>query len=311
MRPGTRAWGVGVLAFALVLTLAFAPAASAKLIIGGKRDNKLVGTGKRDAIFGRGGRDVLIGFYGWDRLYGEEDSDILVGGWGNDLLWGHGLDDTLDGGRGYDELRPGFGRDVVDAGPGNDFVWAGENDGDLDYIDCGAGFDRVVMIRRDRAFNCESVRALRGRRPPGRIWVDRLGDDWWDDDAGQFRDVLIGLSGNDAPLNGHAGADLILGNDGNDKLDGDLSPDSVHGGPGNDFIWGGSGHDRLWGGSGLDTIYGDRERPNTSDGRDEIISIEDDRVSDRIDCGPRWDRVVARPNDRVADDCERVIWIAR
>ena len=79
MRPGRRVWGFGMLAFALVLTLAFAPAASAKLIIGSKRDNKLVGTGKRDDIFGRDGRDVLIGFKGWDRLYGEEDNDVLVG----------------------------------------------------------------------------------------------------------------------------------------------------------------------------------------------------------------------------------------
>ena len=114
----------------------------------------------------------------------------------------------------------------------------------------------------------------------------------WDDAIGQFRDILIGLGGNDF-LNGHAAADLILGNEGDDTLDGDLSPDNVHGGPGNDFIWGGTGHDRLWGGSGLDTLYGDREQPHVSDGRDEIISIENDGEVDLIYCGSRRDRVVA------------------
>jgi Ca2+-binding RTX toxin-like protein len=309
-------WGMGVLAFTLLAALALGPAASAKRIVGNKNDNKLVGTSKRDDVFGRDGRDVLIGFDGWDRLHGEQGNDILVGEDGNDSLWGSGLDDTLDGGRGNDVLRPGFGRDVVDAGPGNDVVWAGESDGDLDSIDCGPGFDQVVYssrnsLRRDRVFGCESVQAVRGRSVPGRIWVDTEEENLWDDAVGQFRDILIGLGGNDSPLNGHAGADLILGNEGDDKVDGDLSPDNVHGDPGNDFVWGGSGHDRLWGGSGLDTLYGDREFFGAADGRDEIISVEDDGVVDEIDCGPRWDRVVARPNDEVADDCERVIWIAR
>jgi Ca2+-binding RTX toxin-like protein len=171
--------GVGVLAFTLLVALALAPAASAKRIVGNKNDNKLAGTGKRDEVFGRDSRDVLIGFDGWDRLYGEEGNDVLVGRTATTVLWGSGLDDTLDGGRGNDLLRPGFGRDVVDAGPGNDVVWAGESDGDLDSIDCGPGFDQVVYsrrnsLRRDRAFNCESARAVRGQRVPGRIWVDTL-----------------------------------------------------------------------------------------------------------------------------------------
>jgi Ca2+-binding RTX toxin-like protein len=303
-------WGFGLLAFALVLGLALAPAASAKLIVGNKKANKLVGTGKRDDIFGRGGKDVLIGFDGWDRLHGEEGNDILVGEGGNDRLSGSGLDDTLDGGRGNDLLQPGWGTDVVDAGLGDDVIWAGENDGDMDSIDCGPGNDRVVKIRWDRTDNCEHVRRLRGVRPPGRLWVDVLGQDTWNNSVGQIRDILVGLGGDDY-LNGHAAADLILGNDGNDALDGSFSPDHVQGGRGHDQIWGDTGHDRLWAGFGFDTLYGDREQGDPNDGRDEIIAIEADGVVDRIDCGGQWDRVVARSNDWVAPDCERVIRIAR
>jgi serralysin len=295
---------------ALVLTLALAPAASAKLIVGTKKANKLVGFGKRDDIFGRAGSDVLIGFDGWDRLYGEGGNDILLGESGRDRLWGSGLDDTLDGGYGSDELRPGWGTDVVDAGPGNDVISAGENDGDMDWIDCGPGDDRVVKIRWDRTINCEHVRRLRGRKTPGRMPAFTLGDDVWNDPDGQVRDILVGLDGDDY-LNGHAAVDLIWGNDGNDQLDGDYSSDNVHGGPGNDEIWGRNGLDRLWGGRGLDTLYGDQEFFRSTDGRDEILSIEDDRVADKIDCGAAWDRVVARPNDWVARDCERVIRISR
>jgi hypothetical protein len=75
-------------------------------------------------------------------------------------------------------------------------------------IECGLGFDRVVYSRR--TFNCESVRAIRGRGVPGRIWASYEKEDYWNDAVGQFRDVLIGL-GNEVPLNGRAGADLILG----------------------------------------------------------------------------------------------------
>ena len=314
MRPGTRVWGVGVLAFALVLTLAFAPAASAKLIVGNKRDNKLVGAGKRDDIFGRAGRDVLIGFNGRDRLYGEEENDVLVGGEGNDLLWGHGLDDTLDGGPGSDILRPGYGRDVVYAGRGNDVIWAAESDGDLDVIECGPGFDRVVFsrrtsLRRDRAFDCESWHAVRGRGVPGRIQVGV--DDFPDilTATGLFRDVLVGLGGDDY-LNGGELSDTILGNEGDDELNGEFSPDNLLGGSGDDTIWGHYGHDRLWGGLGLDKLHGDWLTADPSDGRDEIISIEDDGVRDQIYCGRRRDRVVARPNDLVYN-CERVIRISR
>ena len=125
---GTRTSLFGLLAFALVLTLALAPAAQAKRIVGTNSANVLKGTNVRDDIFGRDGKDVLIGFAAADYVYGEEGDDVLLGESGNDRLWGGGRDDTLDGGAGGDRLWPGWGSDVVDAGSGNDIVNAGEND---------------------------------------------------------------------------------------------------------------------------------------------------------------------------------------
>jgi Ca2+-binding RTX toxin-like protein len=306
MGPGARTHLLVLLAFALVLTLVLAPVASAKLIVGNKRDNKLVGTQKRDDIYGRGGRDVLIGFDGWDRLYGEQGDDILLGEAGADRLWGSGRDDTLDGGLGPDRLWPGWGTDVVDAGPGDDLVWAGETDAAVDSIDCGDGFDRVVRNNGDRVFNCEVVRVLHGPRPPGSV---RMGtpdvDDVLNDTDWNSVDLILGLSGDDY-LNGHTDGDILWGNEDDDTLLGDYGPDLLLGGSGIDLLMGESGNDRLWGGFGPDTFHG-------GDHDDELISIEADGEIDHITCGSGRDRVIARPDDVVTDplECERVIRIAR
>ncbi len=293
---------LAMLALALVVTLAVAQAVSAKAIVGNQRDNKLVGTQKRDDIFGRFGKDVLVGLRGGDHLHGEEGSDILLGDWGNDWLWGLGRDDTLDGGHGADRIWPGYGGDVVEAGSGNDVVRAGDEDGRLDSVDCGAGFDRAVVNRRDQAFNCERVVRLPGPGVQGRLWRDTNEENHWDDWFGHFRDLLVGLSGNDY-LNGHAFPDMLWGNEGEDVLDGSHGPDLLIGGAHSDQLLGQGGDDRLWGGSGLDYLDGGEHD-------DELISVANDHEVDVIDCGDGRDRAVVRPNDTV-QNCERVIRIAR
>jgi Ca2+-binding RTX toxin-like protein len=199
----------------------------------------------------------------------------------------------------------------VDAGPGDDLVWAGENDGSMDSIDCGAGADRAVANRSDRVFGCESVTRLRGQKVQGDV---RLGDETanvLDDWTWRRADLILGFGGDDY-LNGHSGADILWGNDEDDQLDGDHSPDLLLGGAGDDTLWGNSGNDRLWGGFGLDRLYGDWEADDPGDGGDEIFSIEADGEIDVIVCGLGIDRVVARPEDNVVKSgCERVIRIAR
>jgi Ca2+-binding RTX toxin-like protein len=305
MGSGKRAGGFALLAFALVVTLAAAPVAEAKRIVGNRNANVLKGTNARDDVFGRDGKDVLIGFAGNDWVYGEEGDDVLLGETGADRLWGGGRDDTIDGGPGGDRIYPGWGSDVVDAGPGNDIVRASENDVSMDSIDCGEGSDMAYVNRTDRVFNCETVRRVsprQGTTVPGRLWIDWAGDDFWSNSSGHFTDFLVGLGGNDY-LNGHAFPDILWGNEGNDMLDGDLSPDLLMGGSDDDRLVGNGGNDRLWGGAGADDLEG-------SVGVDEILSIEYDLAVDHIDCGTGSDRAIVRPEDTTFG-CERVIVIRR
>jgi Ca2+-binding RTX toxin-like protein len=152
-------------------------------------------------------------------------------------------------------------------------------------------------------FNCERVTRLRGAPVPGTLRVGTPGPDDLNEWRWSGRDFIDGLGGDDY-LNGHGNADILWGSDGNDRLDGDLNRDMVLGGPGDDTLWGNNGLDRLWGGSGFDIIQGDA-------GNDEIFSLENDGVVDRIDCGDgTGDRAVVRSNDFV-ENCERVIRIVR
>jgi Ca2+-binding RTX toxin-like protein len=172
----------------------------------------------------------------------------------------------------------------------------------MDSIDCGPGVDRVIVNRGDLTFNCEQITRLHGRRVPGLLWEGSDIDDIWDRWQGHNRDLLVGKGGDDY-LKGHGAADMLWGNEGKDTLDGDLSPDQIFGGPGDDRLIGFTGLDRLWGGAGLDRFFGGPDN-------DELISITADGVADVLDCGPGRDRAVARPEDTVLANCERVIRVS-
>ena len=49
------------------------------------------------------------------------------------------------------------------AGAGNDLIYARDTDG-VDYIDCGAGFDKVETIHRDDRTKSNCERALGPRQ---------------------------------------------------------------------------------------------------------------------------------------------------
>jgi predicted nucleotidyltransferase component of viral defense system len=72
---------------------------------------------------------------GFDRLSGGRGRDLLIGGSGNDRIYADS------------------GTDIVRAGSGNDRIWS--RDGDLDFIFCGSGIDRVRADRRDILIGCE------------------------------------------------------------------------------------------------------------------------------------------------------------
>jgi Ca2+-binding RTX toxin-like protein len=58
--------------------------------------------------------------------------------------------------RGNDKIFPGEDNDKVYGGAGNDLIYACDIGGE-DYIDCGAGFDKVETIHRpdETLHNCE------------------------------------------------------------------------------------------------------------------------------------------------------------
>jgi Ca2+-binding RTX toxin-like protein len=107
--------------------------------------------------------DLLTGTALNDNLVGGETDDYLKGRAGDDYLDSGGANDTIEGGRGNDRIFPGEGDDDILAGAGNDLIYARDTGG-VDFIDCGAGFDKVETIHRDdqTLSNCE--RALGPRQ---------------------------------------------------------------------------------------------------------------------------------------------------
>jgi hypothetical protein len=105
---------------------------------GTSRSDLLTGTARNDTLRGLTGNDLLNGLAGNDSLFGGPGSDRLLGGAGAD---------TLVGGGGQDQLFGGAGDDKLEA-----------RDGEKDTIDCGSGYDTVIVDKHDVVNkNCEQV----------------------------------------------------------------------------------------------------------------------------------------------------------
>ncbi|NVK95811.1 serine hydrolase [Ruegeria pomeroyi] len=184
-------------------------------------DNRLIGLGGNDGLFGAYGDDRISGGGGNDRLGGRDGDDALEGGDGHDVLDGGRGDDQLSGGAGSDQLNGGRGDDTLEGGAGHDLLDGGRGD---DQLSGGAGSDQ-----------------LSGGR----------GDDTLEGGAGH--DLLDGGRGDDQ-LSGGAGSDQLSGGRGDDTLEGGAGHDLLKGGRGDDRLEGGAGHDMLIGGSGDDVF---------------------------------------------------------
>ena len=99
---------------------------------------------------------VFAGTGGDDTLVGTDRADSFTGRDGEDRLKGSRGNDRLKGSRGNDKIFPGEDNDKVYGGAGKDLIYARDTDGE-DYIDCGAGFDKVETIHRpdETLHNCE------------------------------------------------------------------------------------------------------------------------------------------------------------
>ena len=152
---------------------------------GGPGNDTLRGTNGPDALSGNGGDDVLLGFRGTDGMDGGAGRDAVLGGnefgplAGDRALKGGPGGDFVGGGKGSDGLSGGPGRDYMFAGPpfgeaadDIDAVAAGGGDdaGEVknvpaakDVIDCGSGFDGVLVDSKDVTSDCERVFTSPGR----------------------------------------------------------------------------------------------------------------------------------------------------
>ena len=106
------------------------------------------GSKGRDAVLGgnevgpKGGGDkALSGGPGRDFVGGGNGGDALSGGPGGDLL--------IDGG--FREQD----RDAIAGGGGRDAIGARNRPASRDVIDCGGGFDRVLVDSEDITNDCE------------------------------------------------------------------------------------------------------------------------------------------------------------
>jgi RTX calcium-binding nonapeptide repeat (4 copies) len=106
-----------------------------------------------------------------DELLGGHGNDIIYGGAGNDVIWGDAIPgdvkhqhDYLDGGPGNDIIYTGHGFNDVFGGPGDELIHAEFGRG---HIDCGSGFDTVLVTRLTRPNytyrGCERIVTVGGR----------------------------------------------------------------------------------------------------------------------------------------------------
>ncbi len=144
---------------------------------GGPGDDTLRGTNGTDALAGNGGDDVLLGIRGTDALSGGDGRDAVLGGTergpraGDRALSGGPDRDFVGGGKGSDALSGGGGGDFMFAGPpfgeeaddvdaiaagdGKDAILAKNEPAAKDVIDCGGGFDRILVDGKDVTNDCE------------------------------------------------------------------------------------------------------------------------------------------------------------
>ncbi|AOF89884.1 calcium-binding protein [Sinorhizobium sp. RAC02] len=237
------------------------------------------------------GQIAALIFNGDDRIVGE--------GLG-DSLFGYNGDDTIIGGRGNDDLDGGAGRDILLGEEGDD-AYHVDNVRDVVWEYAGEGYDRVFSSVSYTLSNNVDVLTLTGSKAlngtgnalnntlvgtsaanvlDGRAGADRmfggLGNDTFvvedardvvTEKANEGTDIVNALisyalvanvenlvlkTASDLNGTGNALNNVIAGNSGRNTLSGAAGNDTLKGGGGNDKLIGGLGADKLYGGSGAD-----------------------------------------------------------
>ena len=248
------------------------------------------GTGWDSAAYGHPGRGTARGVFidndgvADDGAHRRDDIERDV-----EQLGGSGFSDTLGSHARGARMNGGPGDDVIRGGPGPDRIVAAQvaadedqpysvYDDGRDRITCGGGQDFVLHDVRDSVTDdCDATGAPSTTGPyflfSGSSRDDFLGaPDHWDPAR------MYGRGGDDVIQPPPAGRNLIDLGSGRDRTrEVGFAENTVRGGPG----------------------------PDSIDMR-EGIDVQPNFGSDTIDCGSGRDRVLADPNDTVADDCESV-----
>ena len=111
-----------------------------------------------------------------------------------------------------------------------------------------------------------------------------MADDKWVEGGGIPQAELCtitGTSGDDRPLLGTAGPDVICGLDGDDDIRPRSGNDVVYAGSGNDTVLAGSGRDEVYGQGGVDDLFGGRSGGDVMRGGTGADTLYADRGPDR------------------------------
>ena len=246
------------------------------------------GSGFDDRIIGNGSANFLYGFNGNDTLEGGTGNDRLEGAAGNDLYVfaatpGAAHADTIVGfASGADRILLD-GNGVLHLGPNGNFsagdarFWAAAGatsghdaddrlvynttNGNLYYDGDGNGAGAALLIATLQGASALAASDIQVQGSSGPVGV--VGTEGNDDiDGTPGNDTIDGRGGNDT-ISGFDGNDSLLGGSGDDVLSGDLGADTVDGGAGNDWLSGSEGYwysddvsNHLVGGDGHDTLVG-------------------------------------------------------
>jgi VCBS repeat-containing protein len=146
--------------------------------IGTNGPDSITGSNGKNEIHAMGGGDGVQGLRGEDVLFGEDGDDELSGGPGVDGVYGGIGYDSLNGQESGDYLKdiensgsysaaqlpPNATFDEFLGGKGNDTIRA--NDGEMDKIDGGPGYDKAYVDRVDKVKGVEKEVVRGGGAPP-------------------------------------------------------------------------------------------------------------------------------------------------
>jgi Ca2+-binding RTX toxin-like protein len=267
---------------------------------------RINGTQLNDTLIGTPRRDHIFGFAGDDQLKGEGGNDFLDAGLGRDSVFGDGGNDRIVGGSHIVEI-PGDDDDIIDGGAGQDWIIYSSLKEPVEiFLGDEAGLAVVnhpiadLQLQTDELFGIENAigspvghSVLGGNSGdnilvgigPKTNFLSSPGEDTYqikgngtafffflEDPTGIVLDLpektLIDGYGDTDTLklhgtvlvNGTPFDDVMLGTSRRDWFNGLSGEDDLHGNRGSDVITGGDGSDLIDGGRGSDWFISDRLR---------------------------------------------------